>query len=176
MQAMGIKQKKAQMKIQQMAFMIVAVFFFFALVGLFFLRLSLGNLSGEVDRLNSDQAITSLKVISSMTELNCDSKEEMCLDEDKLNVLSSEFGKTYEDFWPIASIKVTTFSFFNQTSIKIKCPAQNCNYYEIYDNNQINNETRSSFVSICKKVNNAGSINNVCEIGRLEIGLEKRDV
>ena len=52
--------KTAQMKIQQMAFMILAVFFFFVLVGLFFLGLEFRDIKKNSEQLKNEQAISSL--------------------------------------------------------------------------------------------------------------------
>ena len=82
MWSMGLERlnKKGQMKIQQMAFMIVAVFIFFILAGIFLLRISFAGLYEDVDRLEREQAIKSLEVIADMQELNCGSSEYFCLD------------------------------------------------------------------------------------------------
>ena len=52
-----MKIRKAQMKIQQMAVMIVAVFFFFILVGLFFLGIVFKDVKGGAGQLQKEQAI-----------------------------------------------------------------------------------------------------------------------
>lgn len=166
---MVLKEKLAQMKIQQMAFLILAVMFFFALVGLFILRISLANLEGDFSNLNKEQAITSIQVVTSSTELNCNSREELCLDEDKLQIMSGDFKEFYSSFWPVAFIKVYKYSAFN--SSPVKCPSPNCNHYEVHNNGQEFFETRSSIISICKKSTIDSSRYESCEVGRIEIGI-----
>jgi hypothetical protein len=73
---------RGQMKIQQMAFMIVAVFFFFVLVGLFFLEIQFKDVKSGAADLQKEQAISSLRVIADMPELNYDSGETMTVDEE----------------------------------------------------------------------------------------------
>ena len=164
-----IQRKKGQMKIQQMVFMILAVFIFFALVGLFFLRLQLGGVNSGAAQLQKEQTISSLAVIVNMPELSCSSKEEFCLDEDKLNVMAGGFGEDYEEFWPVASVKVyKVYPLFDEV---IECPALNCNYYEIFDNKQENIKEYSTYVSICKKVRDSGYVYDKCEIGKLVAGV-----
>jgi len=158
---------KAQMKIQQMAIMIVAVFFFFVLVGLFFLGIMFKDVKGSAADLQRDQAISSLRVIADMPEFNFDSSETMMIDEDKLRIMSGDFSRAYDLFWPVASIGVyKVYPSFDEVK---KCPGVGCNYYEIWDNGQTDVKTYSTYVSICKKVRD-GVAYDKCEIGKLVVG------
>jgi len=160
---MGIK--KAQMKIQQMAFMIVAVFFFFILVGIFFIRINSGGIGKSLNELQKEEALSSLKVIANMPEFSCNNRKSLCLDEDKLRVMSGNFSRAYDDFWPVASIEINkVYPKFNE---EIDCPQFNCNHYQIFDNGQKSKETVSTYVSICREV---GKANMECEIGKLSVG------
>ena len=162
--------KNAQMQIQQMSFMLIAVFIFFALVGMFFLRVQMGGIKSSSAELQRDQAISSLQVVADMPELNFDSKETMTLDADKLLIMSGGFGKKYESFWPVASIEVV--KVYPLATTFIECPAANCNYYNIYNNSQVSSKKVSTFVSICKKERESGSVyDNRCNIGKLIIGV-----
>lgn len=159
---------KAQMQIQQMSFMIIAVFIFFALVGLFFVRVQMANLGDSASKLSKEQAISSLSVIADMPELNYDSSETMTLDEDKLRIMASGLAAEYESFWPVASIEVyKIYPSFNEI---IKCPGANCNYYNLYDNNQTNTKKYSGFISICSKQKELGSVYDKCEVAKLVVG------
>lgn len=162
-------KNRGQMKIQQMAFMIVAVFFFFVLVGLFFLNIQLKDVRGGAAQLQKEQAISSLRVIADMPELNYDSSETMVIDEDKLRIMSGNFSYDYELFWPVASIGV--YKVYPSFDTVIMCPGTDCNYYNIYDNGQTNVKTYSTYVSICKEVKESGSIYDKCEIGKLVVGM-----
>jgi len=50
-----VTQKRAQYKIQQMAFMILAIFFFFSLVGLFFISWQFSNLKSDFSVLQEEK-------------------------------------------------------------------------------------------------------------------------
>ncbi len=154
---------KGQLKIQQMAFMIVAVFFFFALVGLFFLSYYSRTLVGSAEQLSKEQAISSLGVLTDMTELSCGY---LCLDVDKLVVMS---GEDYEDVWPVASIKV--YKVFPAFEREIKCPGNDCNYYDVYDSGQEDVKEYSTFVSLCQTIR-IGVIYEQCDIGKLVVGVK----
>jgi hypothetical protein len=162
-----------QMKIMQMSFMIIGVFLFFALAGLFFLNISLKDIRGGASDLAREQAISSLEIIAGMPELNYDARASMTVDEDKLRIMSGGLGATYGEFWPIASLEVyKVYPAFDEV---VKCPASDCNYYEIYDSGQTNIEKFSSYVSICKRVKEFGSVYDRCEIGKIVAGVKKRE-
>ena len=167
---MGVnKFIKGQMKIQQMSFMIMAVFFFFVLVGLFFLQIQFKDVKSGAAQLQKEQAISSLKVIADMPELNYDSRESMTVDEDKLKIMSENFGLDYDLFWPVASVGVyKIYPAFDEIK---KCPELGCNYYEIYNNGQKNIKTYSTYVSICRKMKEYGSVYDRCEVGKLVVGV-----
>ena len=163
-------RNNGQMKIQQMAFMIVAVFFFFILVGLFFLNVQFKSVKGNFANLQKGQAISSLKVIADMPELNYGSGETMTMDEDKLSIMSGNFSSEYKIFWPVASIGV--YKIYPTPNKIKKCPSPNCNFYEIYNNGQSDVKTYSTYVSICKRIKKSGSIYDRCEIGKLVVGVK----
>ena len=162
---------KGQMKIQQMAVMIVAVFFFFILVGLFFLGIVFKDVKGGAGQLQKEQAISSLRVIADMSELNYDSSWSMSLDEDKLRIMSGDFGGAYDLFWPVASVEV--FKVYPRFDEVEECPGVGCNYYGIYDNGQGGVKTYSTYVAICEKVRESGSTYDDCEVGKLVVGVKQ---
>ena len=159
------------MKIMQMAFMIVAVFFFFVLVGLFFLGIKFNDLESSAARLERENAISSLSVIANMPELNYDSNEAFTLDDDKLRIMAGDTGGIYDELWPVASIGV--YKLWPVATKLKKCPGVDCNYYELYNNGQSNKKTFSTYVSICERVKEMP--NGKCSIGKLEVGVKIRD-
>ena len=165
---MGVGNR-GQMKIQQMAVMILAVFFFFILVGLFFLGIMFKDIGSSAEGLQREQAISSLKVIADMPELNYDSSESMTLDEDKLRIMAGEFDGVYDSFWPVASVEV--YKVYPRFDEVVECPGVGCNYYGIYDKEQSDVKTYSAYVAICEKVRESGSTYDDCEIGKLVLGI-----
>jgi hypothetical protein len=162
--------KKADMRIQQMAFMILFVFVFFAVAGLFVLSIQTRGIKQSFQDLQRSSALSSIKPIADMPEFNCGSSESLCLDEDKLYAVSL-ISSSYENFWPVTSIKVRKI-FPRPGGEEIRCPQANCTYYEIYDSGQENTEEYGTFVSICKQVNIEGSIIRECGIGKLDVGVK----
>jgi hypothetical protein len=170
-QNLSKRSKTAQMKIQQMAFMILAVFLFFIIVGLFFITIEFKDMKKSADQLNTESAISSLQTLVNLPELSFYG-ETNSLDEDKLRVMSSSVID-YSEFWPVASIKV--YKIYPSFDRIIKCPAVDCNYYEIYNSRQKDVYSVSTFVSICRKVNEFGHNYDRCELGKLEVGVIKNE-
>ena len=166
---MGIN-KTGQFKIQQMAFMILGVFIFFVLVGLFFMRIQMGGLNSSFASLQREAALSSISIISNMPELRYSSSEELTLDKDKLVIMASTFSQDYEEFWPVASVKV--YKVFPKFEKEVKCPAVDCNYYEVYKSDQKNVSEVSTFVSICERVREGTTTYDRCEIGKLSVGVK----
>jgi hypothetical protein len=163
--------KKADMQIQQMAFMLLFTFIFFAMVGLFLVMFYSkdAKFNYEVQQINL--AISSLETIANMPELSCTSQRSFCLDKDKLLVFASNAAR-YKDFWPVAYIKVRKVYPIPQE--QIRCPSADCTYYEIYDSHEQDSVIgRDTFVSICEKVARpSGAIEEICEIGKLDVGVK----
>jgi len=162
---MVITSKKGQFKIQQMAFMIVGLLIFFVLVALAFLAWQYRSIQNNYEDLQQELAITSLKTIAGMPELACSESKELCLDEDKLEVMIKEKGY---NIWPVASINVTKIYPADKF---VKCPGQECNVYEIYNSGQKNMQMVSTYVSICKKIKET-SFYDKYEIGKLIVGVK----
>jgi len=164
------KNMRGQMQIQQMVFMILGIFLFFILVGLFFLSVSLRDVKRTASQLNEEQALSSLGVIADMPEMNYNSRSSLTLDEDKLRVMSGSFGSIYDGFWPVASVKV--YKLYPKFNSSIKCPAANCNYFDVYNSGETSVKTTSTYVSICKMVKTDGYVYDKCEVGKLVVGIK----
>ncbi len=160
--------KRGQMKIMQMSFMIIGVFFFFILVGLFVLGIVFKDIRGGASDLAKEQAISSLKSIAAMPELSYGSRQSMTVDEDKLRIMAGGFSANYGELWPIASLEI--YKVYPKFDKLIKCPAANCNYYDIYNSGEGNIEKFSSYVSICKRVRESGSVYDRCDVGKIVVG------
>lgn len=152
-----VKSSKSQMKIQQMAFMIVALLLFFVIAGLFFLSYSTSSLKDDAALLKEEQAVTSLKVIATMPELVCEgSYSGLCIDEDKAQVMANQ---DYSGFWPVSSIKIYSVypDFYN---------------ISVYSSNQKSNKMYSTYTTLCKKTKEAG-YRYQCSLAKLLVGVKE---
>ena len=147
------------MKIQQMVFMILAVFFFFMLVGLIFLSYQSKSLLTNYQNLQKEQTISSLQTLINMPELSCGS---LCIDEDKLKIIQKE---DYSEIWPVSSIEVYRIYPANQSS---GYP----DYYNVYDSGKSDIQKYSTYVSLCRKLNEMNYVYDRCDIAKLVVGVK----
>ena len=101
--------KKGQMKIQQMAFMLMAVFVFFGLVGMLVIGIKSSGLKESAADLEEKNAMLLAAKLANSPEFSCgnsfDTGEISCVDADKVMVLRENLEK-YEDFWGVSDIEI----------------------------------------------------------------------
>ena len=165
--------KKGQMKIQQMAFMLIAITLFFALVGLLVLMFISGNLKNIATQTEEDNAVALVEKLSNSPEFSCENafqSKSNCIDADKVMMLKE--NKKYEDFWQVAGIEIVKV-FPEENG---ECTEQNypdCKTITILSK-EVNKISTSSFVSLCRKEKDAttGRIYDKCEIAKLLVYYE----
>ncbi len=164
---MVIKQKIGQLKIQQMSFMLVAVFIFFVLAGLFVLSLSLSGIRRSAAELEEKDAILLVEKLANSPEFSCEQSfgnKVNCIDKDKAIVLKDSINK-YSDFWGVSNIVIRT----KLTEKGIECNSGNypdCDYINIISK-ETNGFSVDTFVTICRKDSDENKIYDNCEIGKL---------
>ena len=164
------KNRKSQLKIQQMAFMIMAVFIFFILAGIFFVSVSVQGMKRDVTRLEREKAITTVANLVDTAEFTCG--KSLCLDADKLIALSSGMQEVFGDLWPVAEIKVRRLYPLVSTQ-DVECTRltyPECNVFDVYKNDEVKTAGAvSSFVALCRKENKEGFVYDKCELGQINI-------
>jgi len=167
-----LSSKRSQMKIMEMSFMILALFLFFVLVGLFFLASFASDLKTQANLLYRQGTINTLIALSGTPEFTCG--ESNCVDLDKMIALSGMTGMTgvYRNFWNVGSIKI--IKVYPPISGEVKCTGNNydnCNTIVVKEKPTGANEILdSTFVSICRKEAKDGYVYDKCEIGRIVAG------
>ncbi|MCS7134523.1 MAG: hypothetical protein NZ889_01545 [Candidatus Pacearchaeota archaeon] len=95
--------KKAQIKIQEMAFVLIAIILLFGLVFVFFAKFELNKIRELAKQTREERAITLVRTIASMPEIRCseETSEAACLDLEKVSAFneSSSLQRKYEKFW-----------------------------------------------------------------------------
>lgn len=169
-----MKNKKAQFKIQQMAFMLIGLVAFFALVGIFVLAFNLSQLKNSANLLEQKNAELLITKLADSPEFSCGNAflEEGirtgCIDADKVMMLKQSINK-YKDFWGVSSIQIRTI-YPAQTSEK-ECTSSNypdCNIIKLLQNSSEGYDY-SNFVSLCKKQTSGSSIYDECNVAELTI-------
>lgn len=167
-----MKNKKSQLKIMEMSFMLVAVFLFFVLVGLFTLTIFYSNLKDEAIRIDEERTLSAVSSVGDSPELSCIAGKSNCIDGDRL--ISMIHKKTYEEFWPFSSLKIIKFSGFEKNENElIECNFANypdCDLFIIYDKKEKNERAISSFVAFCRKEYENGYTFDKCELAKIIAG------
>lgn len=166
---------KAQLQIQEMAFMLVAVIFFFILVGLFAFSIVYSNIIKTSTSLSEDKTLLSINSLAESPEFYCEEQKPNCIDSDKLISLIGK--KDYNNFWEFTSLRIIKLNAFNKSPEKdmIKCTLTNypnCDNFLIIDKRIKNEKLIESYVTLCRKEVENNGFYDKCEIAKVIAGLE----
>ena len=168
--AFNCSKKRSQLKIQQMAFMLMAVTLFFILVGMFVLTIYLSDLKNSASALEEKNAMLLVTKLANSPEFSCGeafkSKKTNCIDADKVMMLKENINK-YSNFWDVENIEIR--KIYPVTNDK-ECTLENypdCNIIKIREGT-ISAEF-SNFVSLCRKESLNGETYDKCEIAKLMV-------
>jgi hypothetical protein len=159
------KSKKAQVKIQETAFVLLALMILFSLAFIFYFRLQASSLAEKGEELRQKQAISLLDKITAMPELRCSTSlgratESLCVDKDKVRIFTSSdsaFKENYEDIWKgLKNIRI----------MQIYPQEEEFNLYYKSEGN----ETYSTFISLCHEEYN-GIGWHKCSIGMILVSI-----
>jgi len=153
---------KGQMKIQQMAFVLVAIMIFFVLVGLLFITLRVGALNKSAQNLKDDAAKEIVKRLANTPEFiwsDCPG----CVDVDKAIVLKAH-AQEYEDLWKLDYL---AFEFVYPSRNKSECDLVNypeCSTITLIKDSGEYGVANSAYVSLCYWDKDGY---NKCELGKI---------
>jgi len=169
--------KKAQLKIQQMAFMLMAITLFFVLVGIFVLVFRFSGLKESVTILEEENAMLLVTKLANSPEFSCGesfgSNRINCIDADKVMVLKENIAK-YAEFWGVAEIQIRKIYPDNGGIICTFGNYQNCGVIEVFSKNVNSLPPFSNFVSLCRKELYNEEIYDKCELARLIVSSEDK--
>ncbi|GIU68582.1 MAG: hypothetical protein KatS3mg001_432 [Candidatus Pacearchaeota archaeon] len=166
-----MKEKKAQIKIQQMAFMLIAVSLFFAIAGLFLLTFVFSGIKGSSELVEQREALLLVSKLSNSPEFSCgnafERSEGNCIDSDKIMALK-KYQNLYGNFWEVSGIEIR--KVFPKSEEKIECTQENypnCN--SIIIKNTDSGTSFSNFAALCRKDYDEEKARqvNVCELAKV---------
>lgn len=174
----SFKKRKAQMKIQQMSFLLVAVFIFFALLAILLVSIYLKQIKTEQIQIEDRNAHLLVSRIANSPEFSCafDSGlgEVDCVDADKVMILKENIDK-YKNFWGLSNIEIIRIfpsnlpqNMHRECTITGSNPTypNNCNTINLMGNSTATGDA-SNFVALCRKELYSGEIINKCELAKL---------
>ena len=169
--------KKGQVKIQQTAFMIIAITIFLILVGLFALSFSLSGVKNKATELEEQRATSLILNLANSPEFSCEEAfggtKTYCIDFDKAMTLKKNI-EIYKDIWDVENIEIR--KIFPVLETERLCTQNNypdCNLLRIISDEPTGFPSLPSFVSICRKESKEGNIYNKCELAQINIFYKK---
>lgn len=158
--------KRGQMKIQQMIFMLLAITIFFVLVGLLVITLSLGGLKQTSKNLEETNSLLLVSKLANSPEFSCGDSfgaKVNCIDMDKIIFLDSS---NYQDFWGVAKIEIIKIY---PDKGNLECNSNNlddCGVVNVLSKNTKTLPPASNFVTLCRKTGLETSYDK-CDVGLL---------
>ena len=159
--------RKGQMKIQQMAFMLIAVTLFLILAGMFILMLRFSSLKGSAEMLQEKEALLLASKITASPEFSCESAfgEPLanCVDLDKVMALKSRI-QNYRDFWGVSGLDIRKTYPSDSSEECTLDNYPNCGRITLVSAS--GGTSISNFASLCRKEKGDFSYDK-CELGRI---------
>ncbi len=166
-----LSSKQGQMKIQQMAFMLMAVTLFFILIGLFVLIWSFSGLKESAIALEEENTMLLVSKLANSPEFSCGSN---CIDLDKVMALKDSISK-YSQFWgKVSNIEIKEIY---PSDGKKECTQSNypdCDFIDLFSKGEIGIPA-SNFVALCRKNSDELGVYNDCKLGKIYVFYNKNE-
>ncbi len=155
--------RKGQMKIQQMAFVLVALAIFFALVLIFYLSVRVSNLKDSAVGLKDEETREIVKKIGQSAEfVYTQSDCSGCVDLDKVLILKDR--NVYKDFWGFDYLKLEIIEGKDGECNKFNYP--NCKTISLVNSTKDFGSVVSGFAPFCYWESEKGGYTR-CVLGRI---------
>ncbi len=154
--------KRGQLKIQQMAFVLVVVMIFFAIIALIYFTISLSDLRGKAQELKEQEASELVRKIVGTSEFIWKRDCSSCIDLDKVFLLKDR--ASYKEFWELNFLQIKKI-YPTGIGECNKANYPNCDTITIVENGEVGTPS-SAYVSLCRWEQEKGGYVK-CEIGRI---------
>jgi len=170
------QNNRGQLKIQQMAFMLIAVTLFFALVGLFLIVFVFSGLKESATALQEKNALLLVTKLANSPEFSCGDvffgNKINCVDADKVMMLKENLDK-YKGFWGVTNIEIQkVYPVGSKVCTLANYP--NCSVIKVYSLDE-SGYSVSNFVSLCRKDVFDGEVSDRCELAKLIVSYKEAE-
>ena len=154
------KCSKAQRKIQEMSFVLVAIVILFALASLFYLSVRMSSLNRSAALIEEDSAKSILKKMAGSPEFSWTVQDcAGCVDFDKVMALKNM--SQYKEFWELTYFKIEKiYPVYSGECTSANYP--NCRSITLIDSKNYGTPV-STFVSLCRY----SGLQKRCELGKI---------
>ncbi|MFH1608230.1 MAG: hypothetical protein ABIA78_03785 [archaeon] len=170
-------KKHAQMKVQQTAFMLIAVTLLFVMVGMFIIVVKFSGLHESATELEKENARLLVTKLANSPEFSCGESfgtlKTNCIDADKIMMLKEDIVK-YVNFWGVSNIEVR--KIYPKTEGEVLCSTGNysdCNIIRLFPK-EVAGFDVDNFVSLCGKESSESGVYNKCELAKIMISYEEQ--
>ncbi len=162
-----VSSSKGQLKVQQMAFVLIAIVIFFVLIGLVVLYLSLSSLENTAQNLEERETLEQVRKLASNPEFIWTSGQcASCIDLDKVLVLKER--QSYKGFWDFSLLRIERV-YPRGVGECTRSNYPDCGEITLIEKEVIPS-SKSSFVSLCRY--EASEDYFKCELGKIIVGSE----
>ena len=159
---------KGQIKIQEMAFVLVFIIIFFAIAGLFVFKFAFSNVSTNVEDQRAQAANELVRKIADSAEFALTLKSEIvcssCIDLDKVMQIKNR-SAYLKQFWNLDYLKIETL-YPNKTGECDESNYPDCRTITLIKNSNFTGLSSSAYVSLCRIDFKQDSYTK-CELGRI---------
>ena len=157
--------KKGQLKIQEMAFVLVAILVFFAIVALFYISVRVQNLKGSVEELRDDEAKTMVRKLAESPEFSLSVENCInCVDFDKVLMLKEK--AEYQSFYPLDYLAIKVIGALKEG----ECTRSNypeCDSLTLIKKKEDFGTPIGAFVALCRQEFFGQDRYVKCELGKI---------
>lgn len=158
-----VELKRAQLKIQEMAFVLVAIVIFFALIALLFFSVKINSIKNQADIIQDEQAASLVRHISGLPEFSWSCVG--CVDLDKVMALKKTGSIAALEMLELDYLKIEVL--YPSSSQKI-CAIGNypsCSEIVLLNKTRDYGLASSAFVNLCRWSSNAQQ--EICLLGKI---------
>ncbi|MBI2631527.1 hypothetical protein HYW75_00810 [Candidatus Pacearchaeota archaeon] len=142
-------KRKGQLKIQEMAFVLIAIMIFFAIIALFYFSIRVQNLKGSVEEQRDDEAKALVRKLVESPEFSLTTEEcSSCIDFDKVMALKER--KEYQGFYPVDYLSIKVINASNER----ECTRENypaCDILTLIKKKDDFGTPIGAFVALCRQ-------------------------
>ena len=161
-------KKRGQIKIQEMAFILIAIVVFFSMVSLFYFSIRYSSLKKDVEFLREQEVIENVRKMAGTAEFAFTAKDcGSCVDLDKVLMLKER--TSYKGFWKnIALLQIARVypTYENKECTRQNYP--NCDTITLFEENK-GLVGHKAFVALCRYEKTEGY---KCELGKIIMSFE----
>lgn len=145
----AVSYSRGQIKIQEMAFVIVALVVFFAIVAVLVVTIAFSGMKGSAQAIKDESARQLVSTLASSPEFMFSKDCSNCVDKDKLFLIKKR-SQIYDSFWGVQYLAVQTI----YPEYKGECTGTNypeCGSITLINNSKYYGVPSEAYIDLCRE-------------------------